>query len=71
MPPDDDAPAEATPAGNAGLDDARAIAEIMQKVYLAVGKVITADEARALLNRAGAGLSVPNPEVPFAMPSGA
>lgn len=33
------------------------IAGILQKAYLAVGKVITTDEARALANKAGAGLS--------------
>ena len=29
----------------------------LQKIYLAVGKVITAEEARSILNRAGAGLA--------------
>ena len=33
---------------------AREIAEMVQKVYLGVGVVITADEARDLLRRAGA-----------------
>lgn len=33
------------------------IAGIIQKAYLGVGKVITSDEARALANKAGAGLS--------------
>ena len=38
------------------------IAEMMQKVYLAVGKVITAEEARSLLNRAGASLAAAVPD---------
>jgi hypothetical protein len=33
---------------------ARSVAELLQKVYLAVGTVITVEEARALLNDAGA-----------------
>lgn len=33
------------------------IANIIQKAYLGVGKVITSDEARALANKAGAGLT--------------
>jgi HK97 family phage portal protein len=40
-----------------GSGDARAVAELMQKIYLAVDVVITADEARDIANRAGAGLS--------------
>lgn len=36
----------------------REIAELIQKVYLGVGVVITAEEARALANRAGADLGV-------------
>ncbi len=46
---------ELGPAGN-GKSDAREIAEILQKIYLAVGPVITTEEARAIANRAGAGL---------------
>ena len=38
-------------------EEARAVAELIQKVYLGVGKVITADEARSIANRAGADLS--------------
>lgn len=38
------------------------IALMLQKIYLAVGVVITSDEARALANRAGAGLTGPGPE---------
>lgn len=37
-------------------DEARAAAEMIQKLYLGVGVVLTADEARALANRAGANL---------------
>ncbi|MDD1859255.1 phage portal protein, partial [Pseudomonas aeruginosa] len=33
--------------------------EAVQKVYLGVGKMLTADEARELVNRYGAGLPVP------------
>jgi HK97 family phage portal protein len=40
-------------------DDARAVAELIQKIYLGVGKVLTADEARDIANRAGADLSGP------------
>lgn len=38
---------------------ARNVVEMVQKVYLGVGKVVTADEARGLLNRAGASLDAP------------
>ncbi|HNH95903.1 MAG TPA: phage portal protein [Microthrixaceae bacterium] len=37
-------------------DHAKALAEIIQKIYLGVGKVITSDEARTIVNQAGAGL---------------
>lgn len=37
------------------------VAEVLQKVYLAVGKVITADEAREIVNAAGANLTGPAP----------
>lgn len=55
-------------------DLARAAAEVVQKAYLGVGKVITADEARALVRRAGADLAetfapdAPKPE-PVAAPA--
>jgi HK97 family phage portal protein len=39
-----------------------AAAEILQKVYLAVGKVISSDEARQIANAAGAELSIPGPD---------
>jgi HK97 family phage portal protein len=41
-------------------DAAKAQAEILQKAYLAVGVVITADEARALANQAGGDLPIPS-----------
>lgn len=37
------------------------IAEVVQKVYLGVGKVITSDEAREIVNAMGGSLSVPGP----------
>jgi HK97 family phage portal protein len=48
-----------------GVDDAssaRAVAELVQKIYLGVGKVLTAEEARRIANRAGAGLDIPGPD---------
>jgi hypothetical protein len=39
----------------------RDVAETIQKVYLGVGKVITADEARQIANEAGANLVIPGP----------
>lgn len=51
----------------AGAEQARALVEMIQKVYLGVDKVISADEARAILNRAGAGLS---PAMPAAAAGG-
>lgn len=62
---EDDAPADgeiapaAAPAKSAA--DAKLITEMVQKVYLGVGKVITADEARQMLNDAGANLDIPGP----------
>jgi len=38
------------------------IAEVVQKVYLGVDKVITSDEARQIVNEAGGNLSVPGPQ---------
>lgn len=51
------------------LADARNLAEMVQKVYLGVGKVITADEARQILNAAGAGLPIPGPRMTSIPPS--
>lgn len=44
----------------------RDLAETLQKVYLAVNKVITVDEAREIANAAGADLPIPGPA--FAAP---
>jgi HK97 family phage portal protein len=41
-----------------GLQEARAIAEIIQKIYLGVGKVISEEEARQILNSGGLGLDL-------------
>lgn len=50
-------------AADDGAENARAVAEILQKVYLAVGAgVITEDEGRAIANQAGAQLPVPGPK---------
>ena len=38
-------------------EKARAAAELIQKIYLGVGVVVSEDEARSLANRAGAGLA--------------
>lgn len=48
----------------------RDVAETLQKVYLAVDKVITADEARGIANKAGADLPIPGPfpEAPTSTP---
>lgn len=58
---------------------ARAVGELLQKLYLGVGVVITPDEARSLLNKAGAGLGAapeltnppppPPPAAPIAPPT--
>lgn len=54
-----------------GADDAVAadareldLAERIQKIYLGVGKVVTTEEAREILNRDGAGLTGPGPTAP-------
>jgi hypothetical protein len=38
------------------------LARTIQQLYLGVGKVITVDEARKLLNQLGAGLEIPAPD---------
>jgi len=48
---------------------ARAVGELIQKLYLGVGKVITEEEARSLLNMAGANLSPDMPDVPAPAPA--
>ena len=40
----------------------RDVAETLQKIYLAVGSVISSDEARAIANSAGATLPIPGPD---------
>jgi hypothetical protein len=62
-------------AGMAGQADARNLVEMVQKVYLGVDVVITAEEARGMLNAAGANLPLdvnpaPAPSAP-PMPVGA
>jgi hypothetical protein len=58
----------------AATDNVRDVVEMIQKIYLGVGIVLTADEARALLNRAGADLTgslppLPAPAAPAATPA--
>lgn len=50
-------------------DKTRSVTEMLQKVYLAVDKVVTADEAREIVNRAGAGLTIPGPFQPADAPA--
>lgn len=45
-----------------GTMSPRELAEALQKIYLSVGTVISSNEARAILNQAGAGLAVPGPD---------
>lgn len=47
----------------------RDVAETLQKVYLAVNNTITADEAREIVNKAGANLAVPGPFQPDPAPA--
>lgn len=55
---------------SAGASKQRDVAETLQKIYLAVDKVITADEAREIANKAGADLGVPGPDFPSTVPTG-
>jgi phage portal protein BeeE len=55
---------ELTIETNEEPQSARELAEIIQKIYLGVGKVVTSDEARAIINRAGADLKIPEPDLP-------
>lgn len=50
--------------GDLGAATPRELAEIVQKIYLGVDVVLTAGEARDILNRAGAGLTGPPPITP-------
>lgn len=43
--------------GGDKVANARDLAEIIQKVYLGVGKVLTSDEARTIVNKGGGGLT--------------
>jgi hypothetical protein len=60
------------PGGPQGLAPdvaaARNLVEMIQKVYLGVDVVLTEDEARALLNQAGADLPIPGPGFTPAVP---
>lgn len=47
------------PSGDGDEQRARDLAEVIQKIYLGVGSVITADEARQIVNGAGGDLPVP------------
>lgn len=64
--PTDSAPGSSAGGGGASTSTAAArslsVAEVVQKVYLGVGKVITADEARQIINDAGGHLNTPGPE---------
>lgn len=51
-----------SPATSDDASQARQLAEMLQKIYLAVGVVISAEEARDLLNSEGAGLTGPAPK---------
>jgi phage portal protein BeeE len=63
LEPDEVRALENLPARAGGAADTAGLARMLQQVYLAVGTVITTQEARELLNREGAGLSGPGPEV--------
>lgn len=61
-------------AANEDTADPQALALMLQKLYLSVGVVITAEEARDLMNQAGANLTGPPPERPagqLALPAAA
>lgn len=55
-------PLNMTTLTSSGEDSPRDLVEMVQKVYLGVGSVLSKDEAREILNRAGAGLEIPAPE---------
>jgi Phage portal protein len=60
---------EGTPAGASDDEKTRLMAEMAQKLYLAVGPVMTQDEARQILNNAGANLRIPGPGLPEPAPA--
>lgn len=47
--------------GDKGTARQLSLVEMVQKIYLGVGSVLTTEEARAILNQAGAGLTGPGP----------
>lgn len=52
-------------AGDKRIGDPRAVAELIQKIYLGVGVMLDSEEARNIANRAGAGLPAgPMPVAP-------
>jgi biotin carboxylase len=59
---DSKAAADAQSASDAEHARKMSIAESVQKVYLGVGKLITSDEAREIVNEAGADLPLPGPD---------
>lgn len=59
------------PLGQGDGMNSRQLAEALQKIYLAVGKVISAEEAREILNREGANLTGPAPAPPPSPAQGA
>lgn len=66
---EDEDPFDDPECNKPGIPDSarsRDLAETIQKVYLGVGKMITADEAREIANAAGADLPIPGPPMPAA-----
>lgn len=53
-------PADSNHSNN--RDDAEAVAEMVRKLYLGVGVMLSPDEARQIINRAGAGVPIPGPD---------
>lgn len=58
------------PGGGQGETKQDTLARSIQQIYLGVGKVITVDEARLILNQLGAGLDVPAPDTLTTPPTG-
>lgn len=52
------------PTDSGGQSRELSLVEMVQKVYLGVGVVISKDEARQMLNDAGANLAIPGPTLP-------
>jgi phage portal protein BeeE len=57
------------PGSNEQSGAVRNLVDIVQKVYQGVGVVLSAEEARELLNQAGANLTGPAPELPTPTPA--